>query len=841
MATTSAYKYYQRQQRVLTVEDLFNKGMQHVDIPLQEGFAKSLVNFDITNSGDTLTPRGGMCRIDTAAASAFSSVLALGAGYGQEDDYFVHHTGTVLVQVGTDAVLCKYALIGVHTDTITYGACINLHKSFLIVSYADTDYCATFERTTDLLAPVGYGVDIIHNVAITDKLAREGIYTSINGNTYIPVYNPTEATKALGILSVTYHEGTNTMTWDITEVTPKDIQPTQAINYGYNMLKTAPYTFTNSVTASGALQLNGLIPKDDAGNIVFTSKVGDYVTFHLNYQYPQADVTGTKKYYAQWEIKDLASDTIITTVQQVRQSPEYTPGDSITLRVAPAFKSFTVIVKVYYKDVVDAVTYTDDATDYNTLTPIKVMTLASYYLTADSKASTQNVTPKTFDLLTATGMCAWQQRLVLWGVQGAKSTLFISEANIPEYVPYPNNAEILTNDIITAIPYMGKLLVFTTNSLYMLTMDLTGLGYTTKCIQENLVMTVNDASTIRTVRNMLYFKSGNYFYMIVPNASAGVGELQLAPISKPITLLLDSFQDTLNALIDDVYNLETALALKENSMDTCTISIADYYNYLDGDKIRNVYKCKLHVVNNPNELVTEQTIHDWYIDFILTYDTVLRAWTTYMYQTNKYRMMPYEYSVTDSTTFISIVPDATNPCDVDYVKMHNTLARDVLRIDTLNTAITFPNYQLLNTGYRALDAQHKKRFREIQFTVNNLSRSKLNFYSAFTVDDETRKDMYKYDTVHITDPADPNYGLIYVERTIAEPSTIYGETIPALTEDDTNGWVLDFSKFPTLTVAKVRIKLTGKGYNGRLKLLSKNEVKYEILTTNWVYRPMYGR
>lgn len=50
-----------------------------------------------------------------------------------------------------------------------------------------------------------------------------------------------------------------------------------------------------------------------------------------------------------------------------------------------------------------------------------------------------------------------------------------------------------------------------------------------------------------------------------------------------------------------------------------------------------------------------------------------------------------------------------------------------------------------------------------------------------------------------------------------------------------------FSKFPKLTVAKVRVRVSGKGYGGSVKILSMNEEPYELLNINWVYRTMFAR
>jgi hypothetical protein len=98
MATTGNYKEYERLQRSMTIEDLFNLGMNYTNTPLAEGYAKLLVNFDLKNQGTGLAPRGG---IKSAHNSANIAEAATGTGYA------VHHVGTTLVQTsdGADASL----------------------------------------------------------------------------------------------------------------------------------------------------------------------------------------------------------------------------------------------------------------------------------------------------------------------------------------------------------------------------------------------------------------------------------------------------------------------------------------------------------------------------------------------------------------------------------------------------------------------------------------------------------------------------------------------------------------------------------------------------------------
>ena len=151
------------------------------------------------------------------------------------------------------------------------------------------------------------------------------------------------------------------------------------------------------------------------------------------YKYPTSDVGGTERYLVQWEAQDLDSNTDNLVIQQVRKSTEYVPGAQIILNYKPTYKAFILICKIYKKSVVEAHTFVSNEDDYNNLLPDQVLVLASYYLTSDSNSSMLNVSAVNYDIGTASGMCAWQQRLVYWGVKNAPSTLFVSEINCPEY------------------------------------------------------------------------------------------------------------------------------------------------------------------------------------------------------------------------------------------------------------------------------------------------------------------------------------------------------------------------------------------------------------------------
>ena len=53
------YKTTERGSRVQNVEEAFSKGMYWTDMPLTEGYVKTLVNFDLKDNGASIVPRAG--------------------------------------------------------------------------------------------------------------------------------------------------------------------------------------------------------------------------------------------------------------------------------------------------------------------------------------------------------------------------------------------------------------------------------------------------------------------------------------------------------------------------------------------------------------------------------------------------------------------------------------------------------------------------------------------------------------------------------------------------------------------------------------------------------------
>ena len=831
--------------RYVTNVDNFSSGMRFTDAPHAAGYAKSIVNFDIKNDGECLIPRGGLHMLGDSLE--VSAVFPL-------HDYCIHHASAMFVkapsETSEDVKLCKYYIVGASTE-VNGVRSFDLATSYLVVENAFklgtnqpelgiSGYDAYSECPTPIagaLTTKPWFTDLqgfrTADGSLSANVARDGIFTSLEGNTYVFVHTATKnilgrlvaqfkSTAAPGHLSQDWG-----ISWWVEEVSPTEIQPTQAMNYGYNMWKDNPYTFVNSVSGTGAVQLTGVIPYAEDGTLLLTARPGTPIIFKLYYKYPQADVDNGDKYLVQWEVQDLNNSADPEVIKKVRGSTEYTPGSDISFAYTPSYTAFSIIVRLYKKSEIasqDAEWENDPTlqaliTKDEYLTPNQVTTLASYYLTSNANSTVLNLDAVAYNVATATGMCTWQQRLVVWGVTGAKTTLFVSEVNDPGYMPYPNNCEIFTSDIICAVPYLSSLLVFTKDALYKLTYNDDGLSYTSECIQSRLNMEPADTNTVLVVQNMVYFKSGNFYYMIVPNTQNGAQTTQLAPVSRAVEQMFNSLPKVLAEVLNSVYNFTA-----DSYHNPIQLTLLDYSTYVANTQVRNVYKLQCAVHD------THGVTHSWIVDACLNYDTVLRAWTIYLYQAGPYRMCVYTPSATGEVVFAHLyaLAGVLRTC---IVQADSTTPNDDFPLDVHRE---LGNWQFIDTGYRDFSESLKKRFREIQFSINVLNSQHLYFHTTFTVDDVDTTSMYKYVVTHITDPADPNYGDAYVDRVLDEELQT-----PALTEFDT--WELDAAAFPDITVHKVRFKVAGKGYGGAVQLLSKNELPFELLYINWVYRVMFAR
>lgn len=481
-------------------------------------------------------------------------------------------------------------------------------------------------------------------------------------------------------------------------------------------------------------------------------------------------------------------------------------------------------------------------------------------LVSDELANTLNLTAKNFNLGECTGMCEWEQRLVLWGVPGALNTLFISSVNNPTFFPYPNNIDIFTDPIIAVHNYGNELLVLTTSELYRLIWDTATDTWTHRLVQQNLHITESDTYLSCVIKNMFFFKSRDYYYMMVPkitSASSVRGDVSIAPISKTIEGLLDNFHT-------EIYNLAKVI-VDDYNLDDFTNRLVNYFSYVDNTRVivNYVYDLRVPAIDEETPYATEHNTDSKYLYVQLIYDTEARTWSMKMFEAAHMLYASHSDAI-QQDHFIDITPALDgNQLTLQYYKFVNT-ADDTIQYITETgaaQAVTrkFRNYQYLDTGNREINTDLKKRFREFQFKIKNVTNNSLGFYTAFLVDGSLRRDLQKYRPRLITDdagatyvivereldPSSMSYNVTRIERVVISERMLQdsGELTPTTLADseDPDRWVLDQSAFQGRTITKVRMPLSGKGLAPRAILLSTNELDYTLFGHLWVYRTMHSR
>lgn len=884
MAVTAPYKQRNRKDRRAVLETDFSKGMMASNSLVDEGYVKTLVNFAFEKETGALIPRPALrpCQIifpNMNNAPETGSILL--------DDRLTIKDVKVCVE---DNKSYQQFILGL-TDPVNKNRgkiiAVTSEKSGLSCNIPISDDYAfdldiSDSRYSEEASATFYTPDLqsIHNVPLSDDESRQiefPVGSFAFGNSYY-FFNSTDSK-----LYRTYFDKTSIISpyYEIEALEPKEPSVSEAVTYGYNMLRgSAAYTFSNQ-HASPVFQFEGILPYDASGStLLMTPKKNQPVLFRAYY-----NVLNGKKYDIVWEWRETTSAD--WTPLQTDSGVVFSDSTVLEAYFQPPAKDMMIRVSAY--------PYTDlqgNPTTEPSDTVEKAM-VVGFDFSVETYGAASTLDQKVYDLSTATGMEAWNGRLVLWGVPEDPTILFLSDYNDPSYFPYPNNIIVFDEPIIYAVEFMDTLAVFTSDKIYQVTRSDDGNSWVSTVIQSHLYIDVWDKHLIQTVRNMLYFKSGNYYYMMVPKARSTTGELTLAPITSPITSFFDNFSVNVQNVIEETYGY------------TGLLELITYYNFLDYEDIHNLYIYK-----------TDSDTSVLHFDMI--YNTVDRTWKIWIFEalqpvfparhnatetgrvattgildarsredlgTPDYRrfiqimlwdkLSVKEGYVPDDTTILydpdhsaadytgttvsmsggtaTILEPSTVVCSDEYADIVGTAIvflgasdyyfgfsskdlANVLRLiyRNLNHYFMFQNDQLLDTGYIRDKYQAKKRYRELQLELSNLDKTSMNFGMEFVLDNSPRKILYKYDTTQAIDEFDPEYGVVYID------STPFFE-VDLNDIDLTNQWVIDQSLAPDVKLWKVRVAISGKGSAPRLRLFSRNGKRFELTGINWVSRIMHMR
>lgn len=657
-------------------------------------------------------------------------------------------------------------------------------------------------------------------------------------------------------------------------VEPQTPAASEVINYGYNMLLKHPYNLqSDHAYTANTILLDGILVKDPKTlNTRLHARVGENLRFELLYKTNKEYMDSVQGVRVRWELTDTTSSGNTTVLRDVWESEVYKANSDIYYEFQPSYKTFSILCKVYREADVQEVLA--DATlptledKYNGLSPVRSITLASYTLT--DRTVNRQAELKEFDLTTATGMTPWLERFVLWGVDGAETNIFVSEAGTTNYFPYPNGYDEFPSKVVKCLPYGQQLLVVTETELYLCTMNNDGLTFTKQCIQTGLNIDPKEKDNIVAIHNMVSFFSNEKIYLIVPKRGSMSGELQLAPISNQINYLLKDLDNNILDIVQRMYGLEEHILWQRvqelynptEAFESVQLHRINKYVYVEGAKIcyTYVYDLLVHTPNNAYALIKDKLIVN------LIYSTTTRVWSLNIHQGSEYQQVPFENgSSIERQSMLTLKRLKVSPLPLkEYlcllvVKRNNNSVTDVIRGDTIiatpevpseDTKHVYKNYQFLDTGYRLNDASRKKRFREVQFNLNNIDGFDIPMGCAIFVDDNERKLMYNY-SVNITQTSNngaeavvtqsmDTHGLVRNTTLGARDAEIVHYNAEYVTGSD-NMFVLDTTKFEHVSNYKVRIKTSGKGYAPRAQLLFKPLGYYELYYINWVYRSMSQR
>ena len=854
-----AYKdtSFKRGHRVQNIEETFAKGMSYTSAPLAEGYNRVLVNLDMQDSGNSVTPRL-VLRADSYMYNGWPNV-----GSDEDNNLFeiveahafddrkllstIWYTG----RNNEDKIFGKYVTAGtVYCDTFDY-------PGYGSQDHADTLNGGRLTHTAHLMSNIGAR---IHGIEVLQKIIPEtepsttpatdaetvpetdtpttpepvpntlGIHVvgtwAYNNNYYFyddegkccvySYYTEDETTEnAIGATVYIHHK--NDPKLDV--YTPKVLTAKEAVTYGYNMLLANPYQFAN--TAGGnVLEFTGLLPYvNDA--LCMTPVQNQDIHFVATGTIP---LNKKYKFVAEW------SSMNNTSWNTIKEWTADTGADISTLEIAFDFAPpvAEAIIRISAYPVTE-----------NVAAEIADSVLAvGFSFQKAGYSNTINSDKKQYSIHQASGICYWKNRIVAWGVPEDDTILFISDVNDPTYFPYPNNIETFTSSIQYCTPFGDDLLVFTADALYIITLADDGASWTCKCLQRNLSIAAWDVHLVQTVKNMLFFKSGNYYYMVVPKSGSLTGELTIADVSKPMRGFFDNFKTSVLEVLNNTYMPEAEYT---------DFSIAHYYNYLSKDSVHNVY---MLIVPDIRET------HDTYVNLDVIYDTVNRTWRVYTYGSSA-KLVPHNTSSTQDTMLVSKFQFGVDNKHTGVQHLAWSVEREDMYLQNNDARLAADdeyivvsedqkqsitgNRQLIDTGYREHASNFKKRYRELQFIINNISLNALQFYVSFLIDGALRKSWYGYEIVQDTDPTSPTYGVISVHRVLlpSVSNTSGAPVTPSTTVLD--NWMLDMSAFPDNGYWKCRVAVSGKGYVPRMLINSPNAKIFELLNISWVYRTLYSR
>ena len=600
-------------------------------------------------------------------------------------------------------------------------------------------------------------------------------------------------------------------------IEPKKINPTEAQNTGFNMLSTSPFLLSD--VSGGAPRILGALvyPTRDSDIPILSYDVGGAYAMRVYYQY---QVSGTAYKY---KLEVLDANKTDAGYSVVTDWTNFTSGDLLWIPITPPY------MKTEYRITIRI----GDQTETESRLPKLIDCEPNNYNKLENKE---------FDLTTAKGMVSWLGCIGVYGVKDASNTIFFSDIEDPSYFPFPNNTITFDNEILAVYNYLDMLLVITTDSIVLVIMGNSIATCTQRKVMANIFIPEIDAVNVVILKDQIFFKTDTQFYVLKPNTyTSDATDLKNFTNSTAVANYTVHFTaETINILNKVYRNLWYAESAERRKIVHFTdFDVLNVESVVKNEEVHYVYTLLPYVENKTFG----------YLNLHLVYNTVTRSWRMYMVgigdETVSYTAKLYRNK--QSGAFYEVIPyNLKSESNILIVKESlNGRDDNVVHKDWQLTPY-YNNYNYLDTGVVAINDVPNKRFRELQMNIVSHEQSKIKFYADVKIDNKLNIDSTEYEVQHITDPSDPEYGLIYVIPTATEDyhkiMTAYGDT----TLEDENQelvkyWEIDLSAFPDLEIATIKLKLFGKGRRASFQVLCTDLKNYELSTFTWVYRIMSVR
>ena len=811
MAQSSNYKQYNRSTRVLTEESGFAGGMLWTGNNIDETHLKAVVNCDYDETTGYLKTRYPFVHIEDAPSEELLKELDVNllnhrllcahniCAFDTDNDDALMDAGWLYIftthpkQAGVPYVtMQKDSLVCIYSFAENYYKCtLDVEETITLRNITNSNILSSYENQL-----YGIGSDSAESEAWLHVYRIE--YSKVNGYCFKQLPYTTYVKPKIDAITLL-----------------------EASVSGFNAARGKETFKYNSVPASGeAPYILGVYLTDKDENVLVCPGPGQLVKLHV----PTVYVEDKTNYMCMFQLKESGENT--TTLNPVDtwdpvKTAEATNGEFVfefRFQKKKTTIGFTFYGTTNPTETTDAEgttttvvpkAYSDDAVDY----------LMPYVVTAGDNLS--NLKVKSYDLSSIDGSCIWRNRLCVWGTEGNNNCLFFSDVDNFFYYPVPNNVALFDTSVVSCIPYKDTLLVFTSDKIYRVSEDNNG-AFIQTVIQNDMPLSKEDSAHLTAIKNMVLFKSGNYFYMLVPKTQSLTDELTIAPIYKNIAGFLNTLDKSVQEVLQLMYPefLFSSCDVRNNTPATV---------YAEQDTVHILYDVNADVTAKDNTAEKLRYENRSYKMF-LNYNTNLRAWTLYFEDTTTASLEVATLTAARAMSFIRI--NTRGYFDI-VVQQPIVVESNDFRI-------------LLDTGYRTLSTALQKRFREVQLKLYSVSENVAAFGTAFLVDGVWRRNYSKLQEVLLdnnTISLNPTLDLNTFITELSMPVTNTGDILkdPGSDVIELSDWSLDFSHFKREAPVTIRIPVSGKGYNPRFIFMAPNATGLTINEVNWVYRLMHGR